>query len=245
MGALAHYIEDEGVATTGISLVRDNTERLRPPRFLWVPFELGRPFGAPGEPAFQSKVLRAALGLLERRDGPPILDDFPDDAPGGDAMDMTGWTCPIPLPPAEASDQPALLADVLAEIANLTPWQTLAREHRGHTALGAARMEIVQSANFLHALLEGGGHTSNPSTELSLGQTFRGASEDMRTFYMEAATAQPGPVTSRALADWFWGGTAAGRLLLALHPVCLAAADPGVRRVATGQLVPRAQKHRL
>ena len=61
----------------------------------------------------------------------------------------------------------------------------------------------------------------------------------------KAATAKPGGASSRELADWFWGETAGGRLLLALHPVCLKAADPGVRRVATGQLVPRIQQHRL
>jgi hypothetical protein len=67
----------------------------------------------------------------------------------------------------------------------------------------------------------------------------------MKTFYMEAATAQPGRAGSHELADWFWGGTAAGRLLLALHPVCLDAADAGIKRVAVGQLVPRQQMHRL
>jgi hypothetical protein len=98
---------------TGISLVRDNTERLRPPRFLWVPFELGRPFGAPDEPEFQTKVLRTALALLERQDGPPILEDFPDDAPGDGATDMTGWTCPISFPKPQATDNPALLTNIL------------------------------------------------------------------------------------------------------------------------------------
>ena len=67
MGALAHFIEDEGVATTGISLVRDNTERLEPPRFLWVPFELGRPFGAPDAPAFEATGRE--VGRLLKQDG--------------------------------------------------------------------------------------------------------------------------------------------------------------------------------
>ena len=41
------------------------------------------------------------------------------------------------------------------------------------------------------------------------------------------------------------GETAAGELLLALHPACLESVDAGVRQVALGQLVPRAQLHRL
>ena len=56
------------------------------PRFLWVPFELGRPFGAPHEPESQRRVLRDALALVERTDGPVVLADFPDDAPAGDAL---------------------------------------------------------------------------------------------------------------------------------------------------------------
>jgi hypothetical protein len=249
VSALAHYIEDEGVATTGISLVRDNTERLRPPRFLWVPFELGRPFGAPNQAQLQSKVLRAALALVERKDGSPILDDFPEDAAYGDlygdAAQQTGWSCPIPLPRAQSTTEPSTLVDVLGEIATLSPWQTLARETRGRSAVGAAKMDIEHSARFLQALLDGGGCADNPSATLSLGQTFRGAAEDMKSFYMEAATARPGRVSSVALADWFWGETAAGALLVALHPVCVLSTDSGVQRVAKGQLIPRDQAHRL
>lgn len=245
MGALAHYIEDEGVATTGISLVRDNTERLRPPRFLWVPFELGRPFGAPDEPQFQTDVLRAALALLEREDGPPVLDDYPHDAPDGGPSEATGWSCPISFAAPQDSGQAELLTRVLAELSTLSPWQALAKETRGRTAVGAARMDIDQSAKFLQALLEGAGSADNPSTTLNLGQLFRGAAEDMKTFYMEAATAKPGRVSSQELADWFWGETAGGELLLALYGACAASTDESVQQVAKGQLVPRAHQHRL
>ena len=61
MGGLAHFLEDEGLATTQISLIRPQTENTKPPRALWVPFELGRPMGAPNDAAFQLRVLRAAL----------------------------------------------------------------------------------------------------------------------------------------------------------------------------------------
>ena len=123
MGAVSHFLEDEGIATTGISLVRVNTERMELPRFLWVPFELGRPFGAPHEPEFQRRVLRAALGLLERRDGPVVLEDFPDDAPAGaDDDDGPGWSCPVSFAGA-AGDDAGLTGEVLAELRRLAPWQ--------------------------------------------------------------------------------------------------------------------------
>src|SRR5205823_3350745 len=57
------------------------TENTKPPRALWVPFELGRPFGPPSDAAFQRRVILAALGLLEREGGPVLLADFPDDDP--------------------------------------------------------------------------------------------------------------------------------------------------------------------
>lgn len=80
MGALAHYIEPKGISTTQISLIREHTEIIRPPRALWVPFELGRPLGSVKDSAFQTRVLKRALNLLELSSG-PVLEDFPDEAP--------------------------------------------------------------------------------------------------------------------------------------------------------------------
>ncbi len=40
------------------------------------------------------------------------------------------------------------------------------------------------------------------------------AAEDVKAYYFESLTAQPGPTPdSRALADWFWGETRAGELI--------------------------------
>ena len=61
MGALGHYIEREGIPTAQISLIREQTAAIKPPRALWVPFMLGRPFGAPNDPDFQRRVLRHLL----------------------------------------------------------------------------------------------------------------------------------------------------------------------------------------
>ena len=80
MGALAYYLELAGMPTTQISLIREHTEAIRPPRALWVPFMLGRPLGAPNDPEFQTRVLRAALKLLDAPSG-PVLEDYPEDAP--------------------------------------------------------------------------------------------------------------------------------------------------------------------
>jgi hypothetical protein len=55
-----------------------------------------RPLGEPGDPAFQSRVIRAALGLLERTEELVILEDFPDDPPGW--ADNPTWTAPVTTP---------------------------------------------------------------------------------------------------------------------------------------------------
>jgi hypothetical protein len=93
VGGLGHYIEREGVPTTQISLVREHTERINPPRALWVPFDLGRPLGAPDEAEFQNKVLLSALGLLEASDRPIIM-DFPEDAPVSESG-FSPAACPV------------------------------------------------------------------------------------------------------------------------------------------------------
>ncbi len=70
-------MEQRGIATVAIQLLRDVARAVRPPRALWVPFPLGYPFGAPDAPELQHRVLAAALGLLEDRDAePPLLRDF-------------------------------------------------------------------------------------------------------------------------------------------------------------------------
>ena len=133
--------------------MRENTERLRPPRFLWVPFELGRPFGAPDEPEFQTRVLRDVLALFEHAGPSPVLEDFADDAPGQD-MDMTGWTCPIPLPKTSDSETSELLSSVLSEIESLAPWHQIGVERRGRTATGVLGIPIDAVATFLHDIFE-------------------------------------------------------------------------------------------
>jgi len=78
VSALAHYLEEEGLATVAISLIRPQTENTKPPRALWVPFELGRPFGPPNDPEFQKRVVRTALQMLELEHGPVVIEDFPE-----------------------------------------------------------------------------------------------------------------------------------------------------------------------
>ncbi|MYA09764.1 MAG: hypothetical protein F4060_02160 [Holophagales bacterium] len=235
MGAASHFLEDEGVATTGISLVRDNTERMELPRFLWVPFELGRPFGAPHEPDFQRRVLRAALGLLERRDGPVILEDFPDDAPGDD--DGPAWSCPVSFAGA-AADDGGLVGAVLAELRRLAPWQEMYAAQRGRSAPPASGLSHEQIVRGLSALAIG---VRDPAvaTNLPLPEWVRLGCDDLRTWYMEAAQGRPGRATSLELRDWFWRETALARLIGAAGVRLAGSEHRALRMFGRRAMVPR------
>jgi hypothetical protein len=56
--------------------LREVTEKVRPPRSLYVDFPFGYPLGAPADPALQHAIIRAALDLLLLSEPLPILRDF-------------------------------------------------------------------------------------------------------------------------------------------------------------------------
>jgi len=241
VGALAHYLEAQGIPTTQISLIREHTETIRPPRALWVPFELGRPLGAPENPGFQRLVLLAALELLNASKG-PMLVDFPDDAPEGAAGSearMEGWSCPVSFTSAIKleTDLERLRSAFKREVAELRPWYDLSLEKRDRTAM----VEFgPDSASDLLDSFAAGEKPVIPKADLALATALRLAAQDLKTFYFEAATARPGSASpaSGAFNRWFWQETAAGRILKAVKERCLTEADKSLRKTGAMLLVP-------
>ena len=235
MSALGHFIEAAGVATTGISLVREHSARMCPPRALWVPFELGRPFGAPGDAAFQHRVLAAALALLDAPSG-PVLADFPDDAPSGAAPgeEATQWSCPVsfPPPPVDANDLGAALA---AEIVRLAPWHTEAIRQRGRSTVGISEFHIDAAAAYAASFL-----TDPPKADAARARRLKSAIKDLKTYYGEAAAVRPG-IASTDIANWLWRETALGRLMFQLAEALGSHDDAALRYMAEHSLVPRSQ----
>ena len=225
--------------TTGICLVRHHTEQMQPPRFLWVPFPLGRPFGAPHAQKFQRRVLHAALALLERTDGPVVLDDFPEDAPlaAGDA-DQPAWSCPVSFPPP-ADERPVLVREAAAEIDQLAPWFERRSVVLGRSWLPVGPLSLDALVPGLGALAEGR-DGSDVATELPLQEWVRLACEDLHAWTVEAARGQPGTPSAVQLEDWFWTGTAAGRLIGGVAMALIGHSHPLVRALARRAMVPRA-----
>lgn len=234
MGALGHYIEAEGVATTQISLIREHTAAINPPRALWVSFMLGRPLGVPGDAAFQERVLLAALRLLEAPAG-PVLVDYPEDAPAATADDAAGQVCPVGFASQAGDSDIGTL--FLSEIEALAPWHDLARERRGRTAVGLSGVPIENSAAMLCSFLKGSAVATVEG--ITLGQTLKLACEDVRTYYYEAAAARPGNPNAQAVEKWFWEETAAARAMLAFQKLSATSADKSVQRLSATSIVPR------
>lgn len=244
MSAIGHYLEAAGLPTVSISLIRLHTEKMRPPRALWVPYELGRPLGVPNDPDFQTRVLRAALALLERTDG-PLLVDHSEDAPArADDDDGDAWVCPVSFPAPAGEETPA--AALKREIASLKPWQALAEERRGRTTVGQSGLEIDAVADYVAAFADGAAPASPLGPSMPAAEAFKRITDDLLAFYQEAATAQPGQNASHAdISVWFWGETEAGKMLLACRDRARDGDDDSVRFITERLMIPRVARERL
>ena len=201
--------------TTGISLVRENAEALRPPRSLWVPFPLGRPLGAPNEVAFQHRVLAHGLRLLFETKG-PVLEDFPDDAPTTAAAEVT--SCPVTFP--VEYDLDTWEGRLTSEHRELAPWYELGRRRRhGRTLVGISGESVPEEIARLARLLDA--EALPKPADL---QGFKLAIEDLKAFYIEAMTAEGGAFDQTEIYATLYHETEFGRALrwfhdaLSVHP---------------------------
>jgi hypothetical protein len=236
VSALGHYLEEEGIATVAISLIRPQTENTKPPRALWVPFELGRPFGPPNDPPFQKRVLLAALRLIERAEGPVVIEDFPDDDPR--AQPEPGWRPPR-LPAFAAGSAGALAERLEAEIPLLRAAHEAWLGEYGRTAIGLSGLSITDCGRYVADWVRGKAPPS-PREGFSAPLLLRFAVDDVKAYYLEAG-AGAGKPSSRQLGDWFWNETAAGAAIHALRTACLASDDERLKLIAGNFIVPAAR----
>lgn len=227
-------LETRGTPTVAIGLVRPQMERARPPRGLWTPFQLGRPLGEPGDANFQDRVLLHALGLLERRDGPVILEDFPDDPPNW--SETAGWQPPS-LPAIGVPDGPAGRKTSLArEMTALRPaWQRACARY-GRTTIGLSGQVPELWSACVARFLAGELPTVPPHETAAL--TLRFLCDDIKAMYSEAAQADGVPPSSRQIDAWFWSETIAGKLLIALRSMALQSENNALKSVGGRFFVP-------
>lgn len=245
MGGLAIYFEEEGLATTEISLIRIHSERTVPPRALWVPFELGRPLGVPNNPDFQKRVMMAAFALLDADEG-PILADYPEEVPAESApLDedaMTGMVCPIdlPRPPDPSAPTSEIGKALMQEISSLAPWYDLAVRTRGRTTVGPSGLSIDAAAKYLATFLDDQ-TAAPPRDDMPAGRVLKLAYEDLKAYYGEAITAQPGYSTSKRVEDWLFNETVLGKALWRLRAICRDSDDEYFQYLGRNSIVPDRQ----
>ena len=228
-------LEERGFSTVAIASVRAQAEKTRPPRALWTTSQLGRPLGEPSDGSFQRRVLLAALGLLERTDGPVILEDFNEDPPGW--QDTPGWQPPALVTRRDSPETPdAWAAAFDKELSTLLPrWQT-AQTRFGRTTVGlsfqapAAWPEFT--ARFLAGELPRVPELDTPALALRM------LCDDIKALYGEAAQAEGAAPSAHQIDAWFWRQTVAGRLLIALREVAMASENNALKTVGGRFFVP-------
>ena len=77
MGLIQRAIEREGIPTIGISIVREYTEKVKPPRTIFLRWPFGHPLGEPFNLAQQRAVLAEAFQALYSIDKPGQIIDIP------------------------------------------------------------------------------------------------------------------------------------------------------------------------
>jgi hypothetical protein len=238
VSALGHYLEEEGIATVAIVLIRPQAENTKPPRALWVPFELGRPFGPPNDPAFQKRVVLAALGMLVEGGRPVRIVDFPDDDPRARAD--PAWQPPF-LPAAVANgDTKSLASQMEAEILLLQGAHRRWMEQHGRSTVGLSGLAIGDCARYVADWLRGKASPS-PRDGFSAPLILRFAVDDLKAYCLEAAGAGTTKPSSLQLTDWFWNETATGPALHFLRTALQAHEDERLRLIVSNFMVPAAR----
>jgi hypothetical protein len=222
VSGLAHYFEAEGLATVIVALVREHIVSMRPPRALWVPFELGRPFGPPGNAGLQRRVLSEALALLDQACPDPLLRDFSDTLIH--SVDDADWRFPATL----NNTSPR------AEAAAVLPIWEQARERIGRSSYGISGLTPESAVEYIERY-----HSPEPmqipkgmAKGMAKVSRARFAIDDIKAFYLEAAMAEGGHPSTRQLLDWFWGHTLAGALIREFQETARVSEDSNLELIA-------------
>jgi hypothetical protein len=244
VSALAYFLEDEGLPTVAISLIRVQTEKVGNPRSLWVPFELGRPLGPPNDATFQKNVIATALGLLIATPGPVLLEDYPRDDPT--AVDIETWHPPFDVIASDVnlSDHAQLQSALASELRDLAPSYAAFVAQNRRTTFGISGLGIDACVAYLASYLSATA-PANPLPSVSPVQALRWAVDDVKAYYLEAMAAGSGIPSSRQVQAWFWDRTLAARTIIALRRLLLMSEDNRTQAVGRMSLVPGVQALRL
>lgn len=73
MGLIQRELESKGITTVGISIAKEISMQVKPPRTLFIPYPFGHPFGEPLKPKQHKRILIDLLNILETAEPPYTL----------------------------------------------------------------------------------------------------------------------------------------------------------------------------
>ena len=220
-------MEEAGLVTAGISLIREHTEKVKPPRALWVPFPFGLPLGHPEDVAEQRSVLDAVFALLDEPDVPVLRDFAGDLAPG-----ETGTSIQ-----AAAVEAAPVVADLADEVTTMRRYWEQWTDRSGRTAVGVSKVPPVKFrgvVRFLEAFVKGEDRTLPEQGDTPLPLLIRYCADDLRVLYLEARLVTHPTESQSDTQRWFWGETALGSFLRTLRDVMNESDDDLMRSCAYG-----------
>ncbi|MEX2598591.1 MAG: hypothetical protein WD533_02935 [Dehalococcoidia bacterium] len=226
---LARVLEEGGLSTAALALIKEHAERVKPPRALFVPFPFGYALGKADDPEFQHKVIKAGLDLLGSNQC-PVLAEFPEDG-----------EVPPQLLQATAARKEASNADgdPADEITGLRGYyERWVEKHSGRTGVGLSGVPQRRFRGLVryldqYALGNDPGYEEKPA-DMPHHRFMRLAADDLKAFCVEARMEQRPDQRDNELQRWFWSETATGNLLARVAERLAASEDPEVQRAAQG-----------
>jgi hypothetical protein len=77
VGLIQREIEKAGIATVGVTIVREYTEKVQPPRSVYLKWPFGHPLGEPGNVMQQRAVILETFRALYTITNPGEIVDLP------------------------------------------------------------------------------------------------------------------------------------------------------------------------
>jgi hypothetical protein len=219
---LARVFEATNLSTVQISLVKEHTQKVRPPRALFCGFPYGLALGKPNDAAYQHRVLAATFSLLDHATG-PVLEEFPEDI------------VPATAPAAPSSERPT---DPAFELTGLRGYYTQFVERYGRTAVGLSGIPQTRFRGVVRLLEQFVADGSLAGLEHPEGitplQYLRYVCDDLKAFYREAYLIQYPDADGARVEAWLWYETAMGDLIRRVRDRVKSSDDPYAQAIAFG-----------
>jgi hypothetical protein len=110
------------------------------------------------------------------------------------------------------------------------------------TTVGVSKVDLDDLDDFICSFLKGE-TPDNPRDDIALPFTLNLATDDLKAYYFEAITTQPGQESpsSEVISDWFYDETVAGKVLFALRDLGKKSEDGLMKVLGNVLIVPAAQ----